>query len=103
MHTYYTSPVYAGRRACGSPSYEYIHLCYPYKAKEAVCALNIDFKRKPCHKTAVKKDSSPPDFQLSVAILTESWKRQARKHDGLIRRRCETCIGSDSHQRQVAS
>lgn len=67
-------------RLSDPPSYEYIHLCYPDKAKEAVCALNIDFKRKPCYKTAVKKvrirqtSNFLPPLPLSP-ILMENWKR----------------------------
>lgn len=78
-------------RLSDPPSYEYIHLCYPDKAKEAVCALNIDFKRKPCYKTAVKKvrirqtsnflPPLPPSFPHS------NGKLEARRHDGLIWRR----------------
>lgn len=53
------------------PSYVYIHLCYPCKAKEAVCALNIDFKRKPCYETAVKKGRIRQTFKFPFLL---QWK-----------------------------
>ena len=65
-------------------------LRYPDKAKEAVCALNIDFKRKPCCKTAVKKREEKnkerererergetrirQTSKFLFAILMENWK-----------------------------
>lgn len=93
-------------RLSDPPSYEYIHLCYPDKAKEAVCALNIDFKRKPCYKTAVKKvrirqtsNFLPPLPLPLFPILMENWKR-ADTMDW-YGEESETSIGSA--QRQVAS
>lgn len=79
-HTHTRTHGHTDTRLSDPPSYEYIHLCYPDKAKEAVCALNIDFKRKPCYKTAVKKvrirqtSNFLPPLPLSP-ILMENWKR----------------------------
>lgn len=62
----------AGVHHSDPPFYEYIHLRYPDKAKEAVCALNIDFKREPCYKTARKKGLNPAEISKWHVLMEKS-------------------------------